>query len=166
MMGLGWRSGGFGTCLTIDPATGKTVECCKDEASGHGSKHAFTVTTRAPEHPVLRGLPTEWMHGKDELYHHMRGPAKNVTILASAFSNEKERGSERHEPVLYETAFGKGRVLLTTMGHSWNGDTEFDSLHCVGFQTLIARGAEYVATGNRDIRAIHCRQCRPCGRAF
>lgn len=147
MIGLGWRKGGFGTCLTIDAATGKPVECCKDDASGHGSKHPFVVTNRVPDHPLLRGLPAEWLHGKDELYHHLRGPAKGVTILASAWSAEKERGSGLHEPVLYETMFGKGRVLVTTMGHFWNGDTEFDSLHCVGFQAIIARGTEYVATG-------------------
>ena len=44
MIGLGWRKGGFGTCLTIDPATGQAVECCQDDASGHGSKHPFVVT--------------------------------------------------------------------------------------------------------------------------
>ena len=147
MIGIGWRKGGFGTCLTIDPATGKAVECCKDDGSSHGSKHSFTVTTRAPEHPILRGLPVEWLHGKDELYHHMRGPAKNVSILASAFSDEKQRGSGRHEPVLYETTFGKGRVLTCTMGHHWLGDTESESLQCIGFQTIVARGAEYLATG-------------------
>ena len=70
-----------------------------------------------------------------------------MTVLASAFSDEKERGSGRHEPVLWETAFGKGRVITCSLGHCWLGDKEFDSLQCVGFQTLLARGVEYVATG-------------------
>ena len=96
---------------------------------------------------MLREMPAEWLHSKDELYHHMRGPAKGVTILASAFSEEKERGSGLHEPVLWETAFGKGRVLTCSLGHCWVGDKEFESLQCVGFQTLLARGVEYVATG-------------------
>ena len=147
MIGLGWRKGGFGVCLTIDPAMGKAVECCKDDASGHGAKHPFVVTNRVPDHPVLRGMPAEWMHGKDELYHHVRGPAQNVTILASAFSDEKQRGSGRHEPVLWEVAYGKGRVLVCTMGHHWLGDTESESLECVGFQNVFARGVEYVASG-------------------
>jgi hypothetical protein len=38
-------------------------------------------------------------------------------------------------------------VLVCTLGHSWKGDTEWDSLRCVGFQTLLARSAEYLATG-------------------
>jgi mono/diheme cytochrome c family protein len=146
MIGLGWRKGGFGKCLVINPS-GQPEECCQGEDSGHGAKHPFVVTNRLPDHPVLRGMTPEWMHGKDELYHHMRGPAQNVTILASAFSDEKQRGSGRHEPVLYETTFGKGRVLTCTMGHHWPGDTESESLDCVGFQTIVARGAEYLATG-------------------
>lgn len=147
MIGLGWRKAGFGVALTIDPSNGAAVECCADEASGHGAKHAFVVTTRQPAHPVLRGFPAEWLHAKDELYHHMRGPAHGVTILASAFSDPQQRGSGRHEPVLWETAFGKGRVLTCSLGHLWLGDTTRDSVQCVGFQTLVARGAEYVATG-------------------
>lgn len=147
MIGLGWRKAGFGVALTIHPDTGAVAECCADQASGHGSKHPFVVAVRKPEHPVLRGLPVEWLHGRDELYHHMRGPAKGVTILASAHSEVKEGGSGLHEPVLWETAFGKGRVLTCSLGHFWPGDTLFDSLHCVGFQTLLARGVEYVASG-------------------
>jgi type 1 glutamine amidotransferase len=146
MIGLGWRKGGFGKCLVINQS-GQPEECCQGEDSGHGAKHPFVVTNRVPEHPVLRGMPLEWMHGKDELYHHMRGPAQKVTILASAFSDEKQRGSDRNEPVLYETTFGKGRVLSCTMGHHWPGDTESESLECVGFQTIVARGVEYLATG-------------------
>ncbi|CAN5906326.1 ThuA domain-containing protein [soil metagenome] len=146
MIGLGWRKGGFGQCLIVNQ-DGSIAECCQGDATSHGSKHPFVVTNRVPDHPVLRGLPTEWLHAKDELYHHLRGPAKNVTILASAFSEEKERGSGRHEPVLYETTYGQGRVLVSTMGHAWLGDSEHESLQCVGFQTLLTRGVEYVATG-------------------
>ena len=147
MIGLGWRKGGFGKCLVINQS-GQTEECCQGDDSSHGAKHPFVVTNRVPDHPVLRGMPDEWMHAKDELYHHMRGPAQNITILASAFSDEKERGSGRHEPVLWEVAYGKGRVLVCTMGHHWLGDTESDSLQCVGFQSVLARGIEYVASGN------------------
>ena len=151
MIGLGWRRGGFGICLTIDPATGRPVECCPGEATSHGAKHPFVVTTRHPDHPVLRGLPPAWLHGKDELYHHLRGPAKNITILASAFSDPKERGSGLHEPVLWEVSYGQGRVLVCTLGHSWKGDTDWDSLRCVGFQTMLARSAEYLASGRVTI---------------
>lgn len=146
LIGLGWRKAGFGVCLTIDAATGAATACCADHASGHGRQHAFAVTNRQPQHPVLRGLPTTWMHGKDELYHHMRGPGQNLTILASAFSDTGQGGSGLHEPVLWEVAYGKGRVLVCSLGHFWTGQQEWDSLYCLGFQTLLARSAEYVAT--------------------
>jgi hypothetical protein len=84
---------------------------------------------------------------KDELYHNMRGPAKNLTILSSAYSDPKQRGTGEHEPITYEVKYGKGRVIITTMGHFWNGQTDWDGLHCVGFQTIFARSVEYVATG-------------------
>ncbi len=147
MIGLGWRKAGFGTSLSIDPATGRAVECCPEAATGHGARHPYVVTHRQPDHPVLRGLPTTWLHGKDELYHHNRGPAQNLTILASAFSDPQQRGSGRHEPVIWEVTYGRGRVLVNTLGHAWKGDTDWDALRCVGFQTVLVRSAEYLATG-------------------
>ena len=153
MIGLGWRKGDFGTCLTIDPATGRSVECCPGEATSHGAKHPFVVTSRQPTHPVLRDLPLTWLHGNDELYHHLRGPAQHVSILASAYSEPKQRGSGLHEPVLWEVRFGLGRVLVCTLGHSWKGDSEWDSLRCVGFQTVLARSAEYLSTGEVTLAA-------------
>ncbi|MGL4460838.1 MAG: ThuA domain-containing protein, partial [Planctomycetia bacterium] len=34
----------------------------------HGKQHPFVVTARDPDHPILKGLPKEWMHAQDELY--------------------------------------------------------------------------------------------------
>lgn len=146
MIGLGWRKGGFGKCLIINNE-GLPDECCPGENSGHGSKHPFVVTHRKPGHPILKGLPLEWMHAKDELYHHMRGPAKNVTILASAFSDKKQRGTGFHEPVLWEVPYGKGRVIVCTLGHVWRGDKDQTALDCLGFQTLLNRSVEYAIDG-------------------
>ncbi len=151
IIGLGWRPAIFGKCPKINPDTGEVFfDQGVDSKSAHGSKHAFQVTVRAKDHPVMRGLPGKWMHGRDELYHHMRGPAKNLTILSSAYSDPKQRGTGLHEPITWEVAYGKGRVIVTSMGHFWPGDTDMSGLHCVGFQTIVARSAEYVATG--DVR--------------
>ena len=63
-------------------------------ASGsHGKQHEFVVETRAPEHPIMAGLPARWRHAKDELYDRLRGPAENVTVLASALSAKETGGS-------------------------------------------------------------------------
>jgi len=152
MIGLGWRPALFGKAAKIDPETGGVLFPANDTLinegkSSHGSKHPFQVTVRAAEHPIMRGLPPVWMHARDELYHNMRGLAKNMTILSSAYSAEDQRGSGQHEPLTWEVGYGEGKVIVTAMGHRWPGDTESDSLQCIGFQTILARACEYTATG-------------------
>ena len=56
-----------------------------------------------------------------------------------------------HEPMTWETSYGQGRSIITSMGHFWRGDTLWDSLYCVGFQTIVARSCEYLATGSVSI---------------
>ena len=150
MIGLGWRGADFGRGVTIDDATGKPRYASKGEGrgAGHGRQHAFVVTVRTPDHPIMRGLPaTQWMHAKDELYHGQRGPAEDMTILSSAFSAEETKGTGVHEPITWVIPFGQGKVVTTVMGHHWRGQEDFDALHCVGFQTILARSAEWAATG-------------------
>lgn len=107
----------------------------------HGRQHPFVVEARAPEHPILKGLPLRWLHEKDELYDRLRGPARNVKVLATSFASKEHRGSGEHEPVLMTITWGKGRIFHTTLGHSPR------SMTCVGFQTTLVRGAEWSATG-------------------
>ncbi len=147
IIGMGWRKAPFGEALKIDPRTGETYVDDSVASSAHGAKHPFQITVRQTNHPVMRGLPAKWMHGRDELYHHMRGPAKNLTVLSSAFSDPKQRGTGRHEPITWEVGYGKGRAIVTSLGHFWRGDRTWDALYCVGFQTLVARSCEYLATG-------------------
>ncbi|GAL67399.1 ThuA domain-containing protein [Jejuia pallidilutea] len=119
----------------------------KDTSDGicasHGAQHNFIVKTRTPEHPIMKGLPIEWLHGKDELYERLRGPAKNMTILATAYSSSEygEKRTQRHEPILLTVKYGKGRTFHTTLGHM---DYSMES---VGFITTLQRGAEWAATG-------------------
>lgn len=162
MMALGWRPSFFGTRVTVDDATGNLnfFAPLTGGDSGHGIQHSFVVKSRRPDHPIMAGLPTEWLHGKDELYHAMRGPAQNLNVLASAFSAASTGGTGQHEPMLWETSYGLGRVVTTVMGHRWFGsgygppgsvsENGPDALNCVGFQTLIARSAEWAA--GADVR--------------
>ena len=151
LIGLGWRPALFGKALKIDPETGAAIfppvtELPNGGSSSHGSKHPFPIVVRAPEHPIMQGLPARWMHASDELYHNMRGPAANLTVLSSAFSDPEQRGSGLHEPITWEVSYGKGRAIVTSLGHLWPGDVALDPLHCVGFQTVFARSCEYAAT--------------------
>lgn len=151
IIGIGWRSAGQGQVMVVDPKTGKAVAGGAPEGSAHGSKHPFQVSVRQPEHPVMKGLPPVWMHARDELYHRMRGPAQNLTVLSSAFSDPRQRGTGKHEPMTWEVTYGKGRSIVTSMGHCYHGEKFWDALHCVGFQTIVARSCEYLATGKVTI---------------
>lgn len=125
-----------------------------DHAAGlcgsHGAEYDFLMTTRAPEHPIMKGLPAEWLHAQDELYERMRGPFENATILATAYSdvegnappwNPSVKGMGQHVPLLMAINYGEGRVFHTALGH-------FDySMECAGFITTLQRGAEWAATG-------------------
>jgi type 1 glutamine amidotransferase len=110
-------------------------------AGGHGARLAFEVVTRAPEHPIMKGLPAAWMHAPDELYATLRGPGKNMTMLATAYSDPANHGTGHDEPILMVVNYGEGRVFHTTMGH------DVAALSCVGFMTTFQRGTEWAATG-------------------
>jgi type 1 glutamine amidotransferase len=110
-------------------------------AGSHGNRLPFQVQTRAPQHPIMKGLPPVWMHNSDELYATLRGPGENMTVLATAHSDPKNKGTGRDEPSLVVLSYGKGRVFHTMMGH------DVAALSCVGFISTFQRGAEWAATG-------------------
>ncbi len=114
----------------------------------HGKQHPWPVVTREPEHPIMKGLPTPWMHATDELYSKLRGPAKNLTVLATAWHDAKQRGTGKHEPVLMAIRYGKGRVFHTVLGHA------VPQMRCVGFIVTLQRGTEWAATGQVTHTAV------------
>ena len=144
MIGLGgWggRTEKSGPYVYVN-SEGKTI---RDETPGrggaHGPQHEFQIVIRNADHPITKGLPRSWMHAKDELYQQLRGPANNMTILATAFADKQFRGTDRHEPMMMTIDYGKGRIYHTPMGHA-----DY-SVECVGFITTLIRGAEWAATG-------------------
>ena len=92
-------------------------------------------------HPVTSGLPKEWMHAQDELYDNLRGPAKNVHVLATGFSDPSTGGNGEHEPLLMVVPYGKGRVFHTAIGHA------APAVQSVDFIVTYQRGSEWAATG-------------------
>lgn len=107
----------------------------------HGPQRTFAIRVRDSRHPITNGMPTEWMHAKDELYDKLRGPAVNMQVLATAYADPRAGGSGRHEPMLMALTYGKGRVFHTPMGHA-----DY-SQECVGFIVSLQRGTEWAATG-------------------
>ncbi len=152
---------GLGAWGGRDEQTGPYVyyndagELVRDDSEGvcgsHGPEYEFELTTRAPQHPIMKGLPEKWLHTQDELYERMRGPFENATVLATAFAdvernappwNPEVKGLGQHVPQLMAIEYGQGRIFHTTLGH-------FDySMACAGFITTLQRGAEWAATGN------------------
>ncbi|TWU29372.1 ThuA domain-containing protein [Bythopirellula polymerisocia] len=107
----------------------------------HGKQHEFQVKTLQKEHPIMKGIPTVWLHTQDELYEQLRGPANNLEVLATAYADPKYGGTGRDEPMLMTITYGDGRVFHTVLGHA-----DY-SMNCVGFQATLLRGTEWAATG-------------------
>jgi type 1 glutamine amidotransferase len=136
--------------LKIRWRDGHTVADASPGGYGHPAPHDFAVVTRTPDHPIMQGLPAAWLHPMDEIYSQLRGPAKNVTVLATALADKKKfpNASGEDEPMLMAISYGKGRVFHTTFGHvSPKSTPPFLPLTCVGFIVTLQRGTEWAATG-------------------
>ena len=115
------------------------------EAGDHGPAHPYQMINRVRNHPITKGLPTKWMHAKDELYAKLRGPATNLTILSTAYADPEKGGTGEHEPLLFTIGYGKGRAFNTALGHA--NESPLAAVECVGFIATFQRGAEWAATG-------------------
>lgn len=144
--GWGGRNVNSGSYLYMDK-DGKVIRDPSDGKTGsHGRQTPFEITIRDRKHPVTRGLPKTFMHGPDELYAFLRGPAKNVEILATAHSPLDNNGSGHEEPILLAITYGKGRIFHTVLGHGPR------HIRKNSFVTTFLRGAEWASTGKVSIR--------------
>jgi type 1 glutamine amidotransferase len=111
----------------------------------HGPQHHVPITLRVKDHPITRGLPDQWLTAKDECYAMLRGPAENMTILATGKDHSGKPPTDRHEPMLMVIDYGKGRTFHTTLGH------DSYSLEGIDFIITFTRGCEWAATGGVTI---------------
>lgn len=106
----------------------------------HGKMQEFTLTVRK-DHPITHGI-MEFKHGRDELYQNsLITPGSEV--LATAFSEKSKdpKNTGKHEPMVWVSTYGKGRVYHNALGH------DVQAMQSAGFQTLLIRGVEWAATG-------------------
>ncbi|MDR3109060.1 MAG: ThuA domain-containing protein [Planctomycetaceae bacterium] len=122
------------------------LDSSQGRGGSHGPQWAFLIEVRNTESPITKGFPKTFRHCKDELYDTLRGPAKDITILATAYADKSEHnGSDRDEPMLMVIPYGKGRVFHTTLGH------DVQMLKSVSFIVTFLRGTEWAATGKVTI---------------
>lgn len=144
MIGLGgWgdRTEKDGPYVYLNEAEELIRDDSPGKAGAHGPQSEYQIVVRNDKHPITKGMPIVWMHTKDELYNSLRGPAENMEILATAYSDPGNKGTGHHEPALMALTFGKGRIFHNIMGHA-----DYSVLG-VGFLTAMLRGAEWAATG-------------------
>jgi type 1 glutamine amidotransferase len=122
------------------------IDTTAGRGGSHAKRHEFVVKMRNTEHPITKGFPARWRHGNDELYSQLRGPAKNMEILATAYADTTGGGTGRDEPMLMTITYGKGRIFHTVLGHADEGGGP--AMECVGFIVTFQRGAEWAASGN------------------
>ncbi|NVK26096.1 MAG: ThuA domain-containing protein [Gammaproteobacteria bacterium] len=138
--GWGGRNEKDGPYVYFDDAGHLQRDYTVGNGGGHGHQHQFVIQQRQP-HPITRGLPNSWQHSKDELYNRLRGPAQNLTVLASAYDDKKFNGFGRHEPVHMTIRYHRGRVFHTTLGHG------VEVYKDENFIKVMRRGVEWAATG-------------------
>lgn len=138
--GWGNRNETSGPYLYMDK-DGKIIrDTTPGKAGGHGKQVAFEITVRDTEHPITKDLPKTFMYPPDEMYAFLRGPAINVTILATAHSDKNNKGTGHEEPMLMVIKYGKGNIFHTVLGH------DVKQIRTDAFRIPYLRGSEWAAT--------------------
>ncbi|MEP6167587.1 MAG: ThuA domain-containing protein, partial [Rhodopirellula bahusiensis] len=125
-----------------------TRDMSKGGGGQHGKRVPFMMVVRDASHPITAGLPKSFLQVADELYGKLRGPAENMDVLATAYSNPATGGTGEHEPILMTIQYGEGRVFHTTLGH------DVPAMKGLAFQTSLRRGTEWAATGSVTLAAV------------
>src|SRR5882672_5709436 len=96
----------------------------------HGKMHEFTITVRK-DHPITRGIE-QFKHGRDELYQNSL-ITSGSEVLATAFSdlNKDPKNTNKHEPIVWVSKYGNGRVCENVLGH------DVEAMQSPGFKTLL-----------------------------
>jgi type 1 glutamine amidotransferase len=110
-------------------ATDEWRKCVGQKSMSHEKNRDLLVKNLAPEHPVMKGFPMEWLDKADELYkNEILYP--NFVPLAKAYGEDTKM--DHH--VIWTNTYGDGKVFGTTLGH--NNSTMEDPVYL----DLVTRG--------------------------
>jgi uncharacterized protein len=86
--------------------------CLGVTSTHHGPQQPLDVKNLKPEHPVMKGFPSQWKTGNEELYA-IDKVWPNAVPLAQAYAVD----NKRDHPVIWTNTNGAGRVFGTTLAH-------------------------------------------------
>ena len=79
----------------------------------HEHQSNYPVKTEKADHPIMKGVPADWVTPMDELYL-IEKVWPNTTVLATSVSEK----SKKSHPVIWTNDYGGTRVFGTTYGHT------------------------------------------------
>lgn len=99
------------------------------KSMSHEKNRDLLVKNLAPEHPVMRGFPMEWLDKADELY-------KNEILYPGFVALAKAYGEDTQKDhyVIWTNTYDNAKVFGTTLGH--NNSTMEDPVYL----DLVTRG--------------------------
>lgn len=103
-------------CSTHSYRFAKTDEWRKvigQRSMSHEKARDLHVINIKPEHPVMKGFPSEWLDKKDELYKNEQ-LFDNFVPLAKAYGED----TKKDHYLIWVNTYGKGKIFGTTMGHT------------------------------------------------
>ena len=87
-------------------------KCVGQTSMSHEKNRDLKVKNIAPDHPVMRGFPEEWLDPRDELYKNEK-LWEHFNPLAKAYGED----TKKDHFVIWTNQYGKARVFGTTLGH-------------------------------------------------
>ncbi len=104
-------------------------KCVGQKSMSHEKNRDLMVKNLAPEHPVMKGFPMEWLDKADELY-------KNEILYPEFIALAKAYGEDTKKDhyVIWTNTYGDAKVFGTTLGH--NNSTMEDPVYL----DLVTRG--------------------------
>lgn len=100
----------------------------------HDHQSNYAVKKVEAKHPILKGMPDNWVTPKDELY-----VIEKLWPNAKSLATSKSEKDGKDYPVIWTNQYGQARVFGTTYGHS--DDTFRDPV----FLEYLSRGILWAA---------------------